>query len=174
MGALYTPRFQVRPTFRLDRISRGGDHAPFYNAGDPALRFTERLENYKRQHLATDLLKDVNFGYVANVARLNAATVASLAMAPAAPDSATFQRDAPSGGQSWQLAWRAVPGAVRYEVLVRSTTAPTHQRVIDVGHVTTYLLAEQLDDAWASIRSVDGAGHRSLATVISSFASVTR
>ena len=34
--------------------------------------FTERLENYKRQHLPTDDFAHVNFGYVANVARLNA------------------------------------------------------------------------------------------------------
>lgn len=174
LGPLYVPGFEVRPTYRLDRLGRGGDHAPFYRQGDAALRFTERLENYKRQHLPTDRLADVNFGYVANVARLNAATIGSLAMAPAAPDSATFKRDAASGGQKWQLAWRAVPGAASYEVLVRSTVAPTWERVIPVGRTTSYLLDEQLDDAWVAVRSVGANGHRSLATTITGFTFVTR
>ena len=54
LGAVYMPKFEVRPTFRLDRLGRGGDHGPFQRIGAPALRFTERLENYKRQHLPTD------------------------------------------------------------------------------------------------------------------------
>lgn len=174
LGALYVPALEVRPTFRLDRISRGGDHAPFYRAGDAALRFTERMENYKRQHLPTDTLADVNFGYVANVARLNAAVIGSLGLAPAAPDSASFQRDAASGGQKWNVAWRAVPGARRYEVLVRSTVAPTWERVIPVEGATSYLLDVQLDDAWVAVRSVGADGHRSLATPVTSFSSISR
>ena len=97
-GTLYNPAFAVIPVFRLDRISRGGDHSPFVTLRDPGLRFTERLENYKRQHLPTDKLADVNFNYVANVARLNAATLGSIASAPPPPDSVTVRRDQPSGG----------------------------------------------------------------------------
>ena len=66
LGTLYMPAFQVIPVFRLDRIGRGGDHSPYIQAGWPGLRFTERLENYKRQHLPTDDLEHVNFGYVAS------------------------------------------------------------------------------------------------------------
>ena len=174
LGALYVPAIEVRPTFRLDRIGRGGDHAPFYRAGDPALRFTERMENYKRQHLTTDTLADVNFGYVANVARLNAAVIGSLGLAPASPDSARFQRDAASGGQKWNVSWGEVPGAARYEVLVRSTVAPTWERIIPVSGTTSYLLDVQLDDAWVAVRSVGANGHRSLATPVTSFSSISR
>ena len=174
LGGLYVPGFEVRPTFRLDRVGRGGDHAPFFRKGDPALRFTERLENYKRQHLPTDLLANVNFGYVANVARLNGATIGSLAAAPSAPDSVGARRDAASGGQQWTVGWRAVPGATAYEVLLRRTIAPTHERIIPVGNVTSYLVDEQLDDYWVAVRSVGANGHRSLATTVSSFGFVTR
>lgn len=163
VGALYMPAFDVRPTWRLDRIGRGGDHAPFVRAGWPGLRFTERLENYKRQHLPTDDLAHVNFGYVAQVARLNAATVVSLAAAPATPDTVLFQRVAASGGQAWTLTWPAVRGASSYEVLVRRTTAPTWERVIPIGAATRYVLGVQLDDAWAAVRAVGPNGHRSLA-----------
>jgi hypothetical protein len=173
-GTLYNPAFAVFPVFRLDRISRGGDHSPFVTLHDPGLRFTERLENYKRQHLATDRFADVSFSYVANVARLNAATLGALAMAPAAPDSVTVKRDDASGGQKWMITWKPVAGAVAYEVLVRRTTAATHERLVHVSGETQYLLNEQLDDLWASVRSVGANGHRSLAVVVPAPVFVTR
>ena len=162
VGALYLPAFEVRPTWRLDRIGRGGDHVPFVRAGWPGLRFTERLENYKRQHLPTDVLAHVNFGYVAQVARLNAATVVSLASAPPPPDTVVMRRESSSGGQAWTLSWTVVPGTASYEVLVRRTTAPTWERVVPVGTATRYVLGAQLDDAWAAVRAVGADGHRSL------------
>ena len=174
LGTMYTPDFEVIPVFRLDRVGRGGDHAPFWRLNDAAVRFTERLENYKRQHLPTDRLEDVNFGYVASVARLNAAVVGALAAAPATPDSARARRDAESGGQYWRLTWMPVPGARGYEVLLRTTTSARHERVIDVGADTTYLLREQLDDVWAAVRAVGSDGHRSIAAVVPPPTFVTR
>ena len=165
-GAVYTPAFRVLPVWRLDRIGRGGDHSPFVRLGDAGVRFTERLENYKRQHLPTDALADVNFGYVANVARLNAAVVGSLASAPPAPDSVRFRRDRDSGGQKWALTWTAVPGATAYEVVVRNTYAPTWERVVPVGNVTQYLVDAQLDDTWVGVRAIAAGGHRSIVTSI--------
>jgi hypothetical protein len=163
IGNLYDPAFVVYPVFRLDRISRGGDHAPFVALRDPAIRFTERLENYKRQHLPTDTLADVNFRYVANIGRLNAASLGSIAQAPAPPDSVTARRDQPSGGQKWMISWKPVAGAVSYEVLIRRTTSALHEQLIRVDGATSHLLSEQLDDLWASVRSVGANGHRSIA-----------
>jgi hypothetical protein len=164
LGTLYLPGFEVVPVFRLDRIGRGGDHTPYVQAGWPGLRFTERLENYKRQHLPTDDLEHVNFGYIAQVARLNAVTVVSLASAPALPDTVIARREnAASGGQAWSLRWTPVPGAVRYEVLVRRTTSPSWDRVIPVNGGVTQQLDVQLDDGWAAVRAVGANGHRSLA-----------
>lgn len=166
IGELYVPSMTLLPVWRLDRVERGGDHRPFVDLGDPGLRFTERLENYRRQHLPTDVLAHVNFGYVAQVARVNGAAVGALAMAPASPDSASARRDAASGGQRWVLHWRRVPGAVRYEVLVRRTSSPTWERVVAVGDTTGHLLDAQLDDAWAGIRAVGPRGERSLAVSV--------
>lgn len=165
IGATYTPNFEVRPTFRLDRIGRGGDHSPFHRLGDAALRFTERLEDTKRQHLSTDALDGVNFNYVANIARLNLATVASLASAPAPADSVYARRDRASGGQKWTVSWKAVPNAAKYEVLFRATSSPTWTVIADAGTATSYLLDQQLDDGWAAVRAVSADGHRSLTTV---------
>jgi len=165
-GALYQPSFEVIPVLRLDRLGRGGDHAPFHRQGIPALRFSERLENYKRQHLGTDALADVDFSYVAKVARLNLATVVSLASAPSRPARTAYGRDRNSGGQAFTIRWEAVPGAVRYELLVRRTTAATYTRIVPVGNVTEFLLDEQLDDVWVGVRAVGANGHRSLTTVV--------
>ena len=164
-GAIYNPGFQIVPVFRLDRISRGGDHSPFVALGDPGLRFTERLENYKRQHLPTDDFAHVNFGYVANVARLNASVVGSLANAPA-PPVALARRDQASGGSKWMITWRPSPGAASYEVLFRRTTAPTYEKIYQARADTSFLLPDQLDDGWAAVRAVGSNGHRSLASAV--------
>jgi hypothetical protein len=164
-GTIYNPGFRILPVFRLDRISRGGDHSPFVSLGDPGLRFTERLENYKRQHLPTDDFAHVNFGYVANVARLNASVVGSLANAPAAP-VALARRDQASGGQKWMVTWRAIPGAASYEVLFRRTTAPTYEKIYQAGAATSFLLPDQLDDGWAAVRAIGANGHRSLTSAV--------
>jgi hypothetical protein len=165
-GAAYQPDFAVLPVFRLDRIGRGGDHAPFVRRGDPGLRFTERLENYKRQHLSTDDLAHVDFDYVARVARLNAAVVGALATAPPMPGAVQVARDRASGGQQWRLTWQRVPGATGYEVLWRHTSAPAWQKAVAAGTATELVLDEQLDDGYAGVRAIGPGGHRSLAAVV--------
>ena len=164
-GTIYNPGFRILPVFRLDRISRGGDHSPYVSLGDPGLRFTERLENYKRQHLPTDDFAHVNFGYVANVARLNASVVGSLANAPA-PPAALARRDQASGGQKWMVSWREIPGAASYEVLFRRTTSPTYEKIYQAGAATSFLLPDQLDDGWAAVRAIGANGHRSLTAAV--------
>ena len=92
----YFPPKEFHPlvVFRRDRYLRGGDHTSFNQQGFAAVRFTEFRENYDHQHQNVrtengveygDLPKFVDYAYVANVARLNAATLASLASAPAPP-----------------------------------------------------------------------------------------
>lgn len=176
LNELYLPAFQVIPVWRLDRIGRGGDHEPYVTAGDAGLRFTERLENYNRQHLPTDDFAHVNFGYVANVARMNAVTVASLATAPPTPASARASRQgragpdasgaSTTGGQAWTLSWEPSPGAVSYELLIRPTTWPQWQRVVTLGNITRCTLRRQLDDEWVGVRAVSASGARSMAATM--------
>jgi hypothetical protein len=177
LDRMYLPSFEIIPVWRLDRIGRGGDHEPYVTLGDAGLRFTERLENYNRQHLPTDDFAHVNFGYIANVARVNAMTVASLAGAPPTPASSRAARQgrAPatasggvpaasaSGGQAWTLSWDASPGAVNYELLIRRTTSPNWEQVVPLGNITSCTLKRQLDDEWAAVRAVGATGARSMA-----------
>jgi hypothetical protein len=165
LGNLYNPAFHIMNVLRIDRIGRGTDHEPFVALGDPGIRTTESMEALSRQHSPRDVFSHVNFDYAANIARLNAAVIASLGLAPASPDSVRARRQRPTG-QQWMLSWKQVPNATGYEVLVRKTTSPVWERVIPVGNVSSYLLDAQLDNLWAAVRSVDAEGHRSLAVVV--------
>lgn len=167
VGETYQPEFQVVPVWRLDRVNRGGDHRPFIELGWPGVRFTERVENETRQHRPTDELASVNFGYVARVARLNAAVIGALGLAPPSPGNARAAREVPTtGGRRWMLSWDPVPGAVAYEVLVRPTTSPQYELIYPAGSGTSYPLDYQLDEAWAGIRAVGANGHRSIPIVV--------
>ena len=85
---------RVRVIYRRDRFLRGGDQIPFLERGYPAARFTEPNENYAHQHQDVRVENGVQFGdlpqfcdfdYIARVARVNAATLWSLANAPGTP-----------------------------------------------------------------------------------------
>jgi hypothetical protein len=87
----FTPVMELR----LDRFLRGGDHRSFSDEGFAAVRFTEWRENFdhQHQHVRTegdkeygDLLKFDDFDYIAQVARLNIATLATLAKSPGVPE----------------------------------------------------------------------------------------
>jgi hypothetical protein len=169
-AALYLPEFDVRLVFRTDRYLRGGDHLPFLAAGYPAVRMTEPSESFERQHqtLRTengvaygDLPSRVDFAYVANVARVNAAALAVLALAPPAPEAAL---DASKLENDTTLSWTpvAVPDLEGYEVVWRDTTSPVWESSRWVGTATSVTLAElSKDQLHFGVRAVDRDGHRS-------------
>jgi hypothetical protein len=159
--------------FRRDRYLRGGDHSAFNDQGFAAVRFTEYREDFHHQHEDPrteggieygDLPKFVDFEYVANVARLNAVTLASLASAPAPPSkprlmTAGLENDS-------KIVWDPVPGAAVYEVLWRATSDPEFSSKNSVRTSETKVdLPESKDNVIFGVRSVDAQGHRSLIVV---------
>jgi hypothetical protein len=160
----------VKPmlVFRPDRYLRGGDHTAFNQEGYAAVRFTEYRENFSHQHQNLrpgygDTLEFVDFDYVAKVAQLNANTLTELAAAPAPPANVkvvTTNLDNDS-----TLKWDASMGATGYEVLWRDTTAPTWQHSQKFGDVTTATLKISKDNVVFAVRSLDSAGHKSLAVL---------
>jgi hypothetical protein len=166
----------VRPmlVYRQDRFLRGGDHIPFNDAGFPAVRFCEVSENYKHQHQTPrvevedgkqvqygDLLEFVDFEYVANVAKLNAATLINLANAPSTP---TKVRIVTAKLETLtQIRWEASPepDVAGYEVVWRETTAPNWQHLKDVGKITEITLDENKDNLFFGVRAYDKDGYRS-------------
>ena len=176
VGRAYKNDVGVQPmlVFRLDRYLRGGDHYSFNQQGFAAVRFTEFREDFHHQHQNVriedgieygDLTKFVDFDYVAHVARLNAATLASLASAPAPPANVhLLTKDLENDST---LTWEAAPGglATGYEVLWRETTAPEWEYVQKVGNVTRTTLKLSKDNVIFAVRAVDAQGHRSLPIV---------
>ena len=172
VGRTYDAGVKPMPIFRLDRYLRGGDHSSFNEQGYAAVRFTEFREDYNHQHQNVrtengiefgDLPKFVNFDYVANVARLNAATLASLASAPAPPAKVRLLTTKLENDST--LTWEPSPGgrAASYEVLWRATTSPEWEHARGVGNVTHTTLPTSKDNVIFAVRAVDNQGHRSLA-----------
>ena len=174
VGHAYDPGAKPMLVFRLDRYLRGGDHYSFNQQGFAAVRFTEFREDFHHQHQNVrtengieygDLAKFVDFDYVAHVARLNAATLASLASAPAPP--ANVHLLAKDLENDSTLTWESSPGglATAYEVLWRATTSPEWEHAEKVGNVNRATLKLSKDNVIFSVRAVDAQGHRSLPVV---------
>lgn len=165
------PETQPKLVYRLDRFGRGGDHRAFNDQGFAAVRITEAWENYNRQHQNVrtengiaygDVPDAADFPYAARIAGVNAATLASLAWAPPAPEAVRLR-----GGvsASTTLSWQAAPGAVGYRVYWRDTTDPLWSRSRIVGGVTQLTLDGILiDDHLFGVASIGADGHESLVT----------
>ncbi|MGH9145362.1 MAG: M20/M25/M40 family metallo-hydrolase, partial [Vicinamibacterales bacterium] len=80
VSAVYVPSHGIRLMARPDRFSRGSDHSSFNQFGYPAIVFRESNENLDRQHTASDTLDGVDFAYLTQNARVNAAAIAALAL----------------------------------------------------------------------------------------------
>ncbi len=172
VGRTYQTAVKPLLEFRLDRYLRGGDHYSFNQQGYAAVRFTEYREDYHHQHQNVrtengieygDVPKWVNFDYVANVARINAATLASLASAPAPPTKVRLQTKELENDST--ITWDASPGRPSYEVLWRATTSPEWERMQAVGNGTRATLPISKDNVIFAVRAVDTLGHRSLPVV---------
>jgi hypothetical protein len=168
-AAVYDIGVQPVPIFRLDRFLRAGDHYSFNERGYTAVRLTEYREDFDRQHqtLRTadgieygDLSKFVDFGYVANVARVNALTLALLASAPAAPDNVRMLTSNLDNDST--LKWQPTAAAAAYEVIWRDTSSPVWQHTKNVGNVTSATVDVSKDNVIFAVRAIDAAGHRSL------------
>jgi hypothetical protein len=176
VGRTYDTGVKPQLVFRLDRYLRGGDHSSFNQQGYAAVRLTEYREDYNHQHQNVrtengieygDLPKFANFDYIANVARLNAATLASLASAPAPPGKVRLLTKELENDST--LTWEPSSGgrATGYEVLWRATTSPEWEweHVQAVGNLTRATLLRSKDNVIFAVRAVDQEGHRSLPVV---------
>ncbi len=167
---------------RLDRFLRGGDHYSFNQEGFAAVRLTEWRENFNHQHQNVrtengveygDLLKFDDFGYIAKVAQLNAATLATLASVPGKPREVRVETK--NLDNNTTLQWKAPEGApadARYEIVWRETAAPDWQYSGDAqrygapagqGAEHTATLPVSKDNVIFGVRACDKAGHCSAA-----------
>jgi hypothetical protein len=167
-AALYVPGHRVRLIARYDRFGRGGDHSAFNHSGYPGVRLTESKENYARQHTVDDTFAGgVDPEYLARNARVNAAALATLGLAPPAPvvfderGQPLLTRE-PSGYDA-RLRWRPSPGAASYRIFWREAWTPDWQFEQVTGNVTeTILPGVSIDDFVFGVAAVDEGGHESL------------
>lgn len=167
----YLPGFDVRMIYRRDRYLRGGDHIPFLEQGYAAVRFSEPNEEYRRQHQNVrtengikygDLPEFVDFAYVAQVTRANAAALAALALAPARPTDTRILTSRLTNDTDLQWAANTEPDLAGYEIVWRETTAPTWTHARPVHNVTSYTMkGMSKDNFFFGVRAVDRAGNRS-------------
>jgi hypothetical protein len=172
-GKRYVPEMTVKLVYRRDRYLRGGDHIPFLTQGYAAVRFTEAHEDFRHQHQDVRVVDGVQFGdlpqfvdyaYLASVARINAAALASLARAPAAPSGVRIETLQLENRTTLSWLANAEPGLAGYEIVWRDTTAATWEGAQFVGNVTRASVPLAKDDYVFSVRAVGAGGHRSLAT----------
>src|SRR5690606_37532223 len=118
-----------------------GDHAPFLEAGFAAVRFTEPYELFAQQHQEVrvengvqygDLPDLVDFAYVADVARVNAAALAELARAPAAPRGVEVEAMRLENDTTLRWEPNAEPDLADYRIVWRETTALQWGHAVDV------------------------------------------
>ncbi|MGW1529732.1 M20/M25/M40 family metallo-hydrolase [Streptomyces sp. NPDC002159] len=162
---------RVRVIYRRDRYLRGGDHIPFLERSYPAARFTEPAEDFAHQHQDVrvdetgkqfgDLPEFCDFRYIARVARVNAATLWSLAQAPGTPRGAKIVTSTLTN--STDLVWTrgTEPDLAGYEIVWRETTAPEWTHIVPVGDVTRQGVDLSKDNVFFGVRAVNKAGLKS-------------
>jgi len=162
----------VRLIFRRDRFGRGGDHLPFVEAGLPAVRVTEPLEDYHHQHQTPrvengiqygDLPQFLDYAFIADVAALDGRLLTDLAAAPAPPSAVVL-----SGAvtPTAHLAIAAAEDAERggFQILHRETTETRWSLLREVAAAGDVALADtSTDNEFFAVRSVGKNGAVSLA-----------
>ena len=170
-GERYVPGMRVMMVYRRDRYLRGGDHIPFLERGFAAVRFTEPNEDYRHQHQNVRIENGVQYGdlpqfddfnYIASVARVNVASLAALALAPARPKNVGLVTTRLTNDTDLKWDANKEPDLASYEIVWRDTTSPVWTNSRAVGNVTSFTMkAMSKDNYFFGVRAVDKQGNRS-------------
>lgn len=100
----------------VDREGRYSDHMSFSDAGYPAVRFIESLEDFSRQHSDRDTIDDIQAGYLLRGTQTILACMTALADGLPPPQNITLRQ---VSGSERELAYERVSGAQGYIVALR-------------------------------------------------------
>jgi hypothetical protein len=138
---------------RKDRFQRGGDHTSFNLAGFTGVRFTETIEALDHQHNETDTIEGIDFGYLANVCRVNLVALQGLANAGPAPTAVAYD---PKQAHSTIVRWKGTPGT-RYIVYWRASSSTLWEGSSEVGEANEATIKNiNKDDHIFAVGSVGG------------------
>jgi hypothetical protein len=164
------PNWHVDLVYRVDRFQRGGDHEAFNSLRMPAVRFTERAEDYRHQHQDVrtengvaygDTIDHLDFAYLAKVTASNAVAAASMAWAPPPPEDLKI---AGAVSPDTQLSWHAdaVDNLAGYRVYWRETTEAAWDHSQYLGNAAAATLADTpVDDYFFGVAAVSSDGFES-------------
>ena len=160
ISGLYVPTFRLDLIGTLDREGRYSDHREFVNAGVAAVRLTESVEDFDRQHSGLDTWDQIDYSYLRQVAQLNLAVMANLAGAPAPPNIPTIAPMAEPG--AFIISWLPDQLAAGYAMSFRpigSEELPPLRFVsaVEAGNVALTGLDSGATFA-VSIAAIDGNG----------------
>jgi len=172
ISSVYVPAMHLRVIYRADRYLRGGDHLPFLERGYPAVRFTEPAEDFTRQHQDVreekgvqygDTTDHVDYAYTANVARVNAASLAVLARAPAPPRGVQIETARLENDTTLRWAPNSEADLAGYRIVWRETTSPYWEHSLDLpkGTTRTTVRGVSKDNVVFGLEAFDTAGHSS-------------
>jgi len=171
LGERYVENLDLLVMLRRDRIARGSDHTSFNQQGFPAVRLSEMVEHYDREHQTPrvengrpygDDLAHFDAPYTAKLCRALAASLESLALAPAPPAAVKL------GGAvspDTRLRWTLPPDPRVANVALyrRRADSVRWERAQLVGKVDHVVLQNVIpDDEFFAIATVDDAGNESL------------
>ena len=150
---------------------RGGDHIPFLENGFAAVRFTEPHEDYEHQHQNVrtengkfygDTPEYVDFDYIAKVTKINIASLASLALAPAKPKNVGIDITRLTNDTDLKWAANKEDDIDGYEIVWRRTTEPFWTNSKAVGNVTKFTMKNMSkDNFFFGVRALDKDGNKS-------------
>jgi hypothetical protein len=175
IAGIYTPSMTIRLVYRSDRYLRGGDQQSFLEQGYPAVRFTEPSEDYRHEHQSVRVENGVAYGdtpdlvdypYVADVTRVNAAALAALARAPAPPRDVEIETARLENDTTLRWAPNAESDLAGYRIVWRETTAPFWEHALDLPKDVTRKTMPGLskDGVIFGVEAFDLAGHVSPAS----------
>jgi len=172
IGERILPSMNVDLIFRADRFGRGGDHTPFVLEGFPGIRFTEARENYSIQHSPEDTIENLSVPYCANVARIVAVSVLSLAMAPPPPIVYDENQNPLIGrgkGYDAHLRWKfdgEIENLSEFRVYMKDTKSPFWERSYSAGKELEFVLKDVSIDDWTfGVSAVGKNGFESLISI---------
>ena len=156
---------------RRDRYLAGGDQISYQARGYPAARFTEPNENFDHEHQNVQVQNGIQFGdltsfldfdYIVGVARVNAATIWSLAQGPSTPKLVHVLANGLSNATTLSWSTAPDPDLAGYEIVWREMDDVDWTNVIPVGNVTSVSFPFFPKDNFVmGVRTVDTAGHHS-------------
>lgn len=156
IGFNYMPDLELAMQDAVDRDGRYGDHMSFSEAGYPAARIIEPLEEANRHHTANDTMDDIQLPYFTRVTQLTLVVTYAMGEGIRAPRNVVL-RDAGNGIRN--LVWEPVPEAVSYVVALRypgSLTFNQYFETTDTNVASEIFTASRLAGIAIAARDANG------------------